>query len=104
MTQLTLISAQEAYERAKAAQDAAVARMYAEAPHVVEHLNAQIEAAIAGHDMHILLTKEAIESVPNVKPEAFVSFLKAQGYTLLAGKQKNTYMLYFYNPIAEENE
>lgn len=92
-----LIPAAEAYEQASAIQQVLYDELVTKAPFVIEQLNDRIIKAVDAGKMFIELTREEIETVPDVKPEVFVGFLQNQGYTLLS-PAIDKYFLYFYNP------
>ena len=59
-----------------------------------------IEKAITEGKLFVELTREEIETVPDVTPDLFVAYLQDQGYTLLSN-HKGSFALYFHNPMKD---
>ena len=100
MPEVNLIQAQDAFMRADAVRRAAFAELISKVPFVLKEINGRIEKAIAEGKLFIELTREEIETVPDVTPDLFVAYLQDQGYTLLSN-HKGSFALYFHNPMKD---
>lgn len=101
MAQVFLTSAAEALEQANKVRATKFHALATESAFVIEDLNSRIATAVEEGQLFIKLTKEEIETVPNVKPEVFLAFLEDRGFTILS-LSRSEFAAYFKNPIKEE--
>lgn len=97
MAQVHLVRAEWAFDECDAVRKEQFKELVGKVPFVIEQLNERINKACQEGKMYIELSREEIETVPDVKADVFVAYLQEQGYTLVS-PAPNKYLAYFHNP------
>ncbi len=97
MAEVHLVRAEWALDECQATRKELFKDLVGKVPFVIEQLNERINKACQEGKMYIELTREEIETVPDVKADVFVAYLQEQGYTLIS-PAPNKYLAYFIDP------
>lgn len=101
MPSISLRPAPEVRQEAKIIREMLFTEMLSKNAFIFEELNNRMAKAVEVGKLHIEITREELETVPDTKPELFLSYIESMGYTIVP-LPNSSFAIYFYNPHEEK--